>query len=177
MSFRAMRADRTPSSRLGMVVLPLAVLGLFGACGEPAPEPEPASDLASVEAEVEAEVEAAVWALHAANTAVDAERVAALLWPDYEMLVDGRRLDYDQVVEGSREFMATVDVLHATWSDLRIIPLSPDAAVSSFLFRDSIVTRSGELIENRGPTTLLWERRGGEWRMKFGDADHYPVDR
>ena len=61
------------------------------------------------------------------------------------------------------------------WTDLEITPVGSNAAVSSFLFRDSIVTREGELIRNRGPTTLVWQRRGGEWRVLRADADHYPL--
>lgn len=141
------------------------------ACGVP----EPAADNPADRARVTSEVEAAVWAFHAADTARDAEGVINLLWPDYEMLVDGQRLDHAQVMAGSRSFLPSLDLFHTVWTDLRIIPLSRDAAISSFLFRDSIVTRAGEVIESQGPTTFLWVRRGGEWRLRFGDADHYPI--
>lgn len=127
-------------------------------------------------ARVVSEVEAGVWAFHIADTARDAEAVIDLLWPDYEMLVDGRRVGYAQIVEGSREFMANLELLHTEWTDLRIVPLGRDVAISSFLFRDSIVTSQGEMIRARGPTTFVWQRRDGEWRILFGDADHYPVD-
>jgi hypothetical protein len=48
-------------------------------------------------------------------------------------------------------------------------------AISSFLFRDSVLTSAGELIRSHGSTTFIWERRKGEWRVRFGDADHYPT--
>jgi len=147
------------------------VFGALQACGVP----EPAADSPGDPARVTAEVEAAVWAFHAADTARDAERVINLLWPDYEMLVDGQRLDHTQVSAGSRSFLPSLEVFHTVWTDLRIIPLSRDAAISSFLFRDSIVTQAGGVIESQGPTTFLWIRRGGEWRLRFGDADHYPA--
>jgi ketosteroid isomerase-like protein len=147
----------------------LAALAALGtACAQPAAD---AVDLALVEAEIEA----LVWTFHAADTAMDAEAVVGLLWPDYEMLVDGQRLSFDDVAAGSRDFMASLEFFHTTWSDLEIIPLSPDFAVASFTFRDSIMTSGGDLVQSRGPTTLLWERRNGEWRMRFGDADHYPI--
>lgn len=141
--------------------------------GRPAqlPPEEGAPDLAAVEAEVTA----AVWAFHAADTARDAEAVIALLWPDYEMLVDGQRTGYTEIAAGSREFMAGLERFHTTWTDLDVIPLSSDLAVSSFLFTDSIVSLSGEVTQSRGPTTFVWERRNGEWRVRFGDADHYPI--
>ncbi|NNF28867.1 MAG: nuclear transport factor 2 family protein [Gemmatimonadetes bacterium] len=131
----------------------------------------PSEDLSSVRAEVEE----LVWTFHAADTARDAEAVVGLLWPDYEMLVDGQRLAYDDVARGSREFMESLESFHTVWSGLEVLPLSPDFALSSFSFRDSILTSEGDLIQSRGPTTLLWERRNGEWRLRFGDADHYPV--
>ena len=122
------------------------------------------------------EVEAALWAFHAADTARNAEGVIGLLWPDYSMLGDGARLRYADVAAGSRDFMAGLSEFHTEWSDLEIIPLGPDAAVTSFLFRDSILSEAGDLIRSTGPTTLVWERREGVWRVRFGDADHYPID-
>jgi len=117
-----------------------------------------------------------VWAFHAADTARDAEAVIRLLWPEFTMLVDGARLDHGQVVRGSREFLASLELFHTDWSDLRITLLGTGAAVASFKFRDSIVTRTGEVIRSRGPTTFVWQRRGGDWRLLFADADHYPID-
>lgn len=119
------------------------------------------------------QVESVVWAFHAADTARNAEGVIDLLWPEFTMLVDGRRLTYPEVVEGSREFMATLESFHTEWSDLEIVPVGNDAAVSSFVFRDSIVTRAGEVDRAHGPTTFVWQKRAGEWRVLFTDADHY----
>lgn len=124
---------------------------------------------------VATDVEAMVWRFHAADTARNAGAVIDLLWPEYQMLVDGARLGYDEVAAGSRAFMASLTYFGTEWSDVRVIPLSDTHAISSFLFRDSIVTSTGELIQSQGPTTLVWERRGEEWRMLFGDADHYGI--
>jgi len=141
------------------------------ACSPPSDQVPEARD----QAEVIAAVDAAVWAFHAADTARDAEAVIRLLWPDFTMLADGARLDYDQVTTGSREFMAGLALFHTVWSDLRVTPLERDAAIASFLFRDSIVTKTGELIRNRGTTSFVWQRRNGEWRLLFADADHRPL--
>lgn len=126
-------------------------------------------------AEVRSQVTAAVWDFHAADTARNSEAVIALLWPEYEMLVDGQRMDYAAIVAGSREFMASLETFHSVWSDLKVVPLGYDLAISSFLFRDSIVATSGDVTMSQGPTSFVWERRNGEWRLRFGDADHYPV--
>ncbi|MFV1979649.1 MAG: nuclear transport factor 2 family protein, partial [Rhodothermia bacterium] len=96
--------------------------------------------------------------------------------PEFYMLADGARLEYDDVVAGSREFLPDLVVFAADWTDVRITPLDPNHAIASFQFRDSIVTSTGELIQTQGPTTLVWEKRDGEWRAVYADADHYPVD-
>lgn len=152
-------------SLTGLLVTALAWMA---ACAQPQSDP---ADLDTVRADVEA----LVWTFHAADTAMDAEAVIGMLWPDYEMLVDGQRLSFEDVAQGSREFMSSLRSFHTAWTDLEILPLSDDLAIASFVFRDSILTDDGQLIQSRGPTTLVWERRDGEWRMRFGDADHYPI--
>ena len=144
---------------------------LLSGCVSPAEQSETADATVAL-----AEVEAAVWAFHAADTAKDAEAVIRLLWPEYTMFADGSPVAYDDVVAGSREFMAGLDLFHTEWTDLRTTALGPDAVLSSFLFRDSIVTTAGDLIQARGQTTFVWQRRGGEWRILFGHADHYPIE-
>lgn len=155
-------------------LLRLWVLTLLVASGCESSPGEPADDDPD-HSQVVDEVEAAVWAFHAADTARDAEGVVSLLWPDYSMLADGNRLTYSEVVAGSREFMGSLALFHTEWDDLQVTPLSKDLALASFLFRDSIVTLSGDLIRAEGPTTFLWERREGAWRLRFADADHYPI--
>ena len=103
------------------------------------------------------EVETALWAFHAADTARSAEGVISLLWPEYSMLGDGARLRYPAVAAGSREFMAGLSEFHTEWSDIEIIPLGPDAAIKSFLFRDSILSQAGDLTLARGREAKLNE--------------------
>lgn len=154
----------------------VAVIGVSAAaCGEPSTQTGQATPPADL-ANVTAEVEAALWRFHAADTAKNAEGVINLLWPDYTMLVDGARLGYADVVAGSRAFMATLVLFHTEWTDVQIIPLSPNAAVTSFQFADSIVTLAGVLTQSRGPNTFVWQKRDGEWRVLFADADHYPAE-
>jgi len=126
---------------------------------------------------VTAEVVSAVSAFHAADIARNAEAVIDLLWPEFSIMVDGQRQTYDEVVAGSRQFMATLDLFHTEWTDLRVTALTRDNAIASFQFRDSIIVKDGTLIRARGPTTFVWQRRNGEWRVLFADADHYPIDR
>jgi len=155
-------------------LIPIVTL-LWTACAG-APEQEAEGSDAAERARVAADVETAVWTFHAADTARDAEAVTRLLWPEFTMLADGARLGHAQAVAGSREFMSGLVLFHTEWTDLQVTPLGPETAIASFVFRDSIVTRAGALIRARGPTTLVWQRRGGEWRVLFADADHYPID-
>ena len=121
------------------------------------------------------EITEKVWEFHSADTARNAQGVIDLLWPDFTMLADGNRTKYDDVVNGSPPFMKSLELFHTEWTDLQIIPISQDAALSSFLFRDSIITKTGELTQKKGPNTFLWERRNNEWKVRYADADHYPV--
>lgn len=171
-----MHVPRAPAGlpRLAPTSTARAVFLLFGvaACGQAADRPAAEShDFTAVAAQVEA----AVWAFHAADTARDAEAVIRLLWPEYTMLADGVRQGYDQVAAGSREFMAGLSLFHTVWRDLQVTPLGENAAIASFQFQDSIVTKAGDLIRNRGTTTFVWQRRNGEWRVLFADANHHPI--
>jgi hypothetical protein len=125
--------------------------------------------------QVSAQVSAAVQAFHAADTARNADGVIALLWPEYTMLVDGQRMQYAEIVASTRAFMPGLELFHTDWTDLEVIPLAENTAIASFLFRDSIITLAGDTIRAQGPTTFIWTRRAGEWRLLFGDADHYPI--
>lgn len=133
------------------------------------------SDTTTYEPEqVRQEVEAAVGAFYAADTARNAQAVLDLLWPEYTMMADGHRIQYADVAAGSPGFMANLAVFHTEWTDLEIIPLSDTAAISSFFFRDSLVTLAGEVSKKKGPNTFLWTKRNGSWKVRYGDADHYP---
>tara|TARA_B100000497_G_C7660360_1_gene397724 strand:- start:10 stop:429 length:420 start_codon:yes stop_codon:yes gene_type:complete len=120
------------------------------------------------------EIETVVWALHAADTSMNAEGVIDLLWPDANILIDGNRMTYRELSEGSRKFMKELTHFHAEWNDLQILPVSENAAISSYIFTDSIVNNQGIISQAKGPNTFIWQKRNDEWKIIFGDADHYP---
>ncbi len=123
-----------------------------------------------------AQVEAGVWAFHSADTSRSAEGVIDLLWPEFTMMVDGNQMTYEDAVEGARGFMPSLEVFHTNWTQLQITLLGADHAISSFNFRDSIVTKTGDLIHSWGPNSFVWEKRNGQWKVLYTDADHYPID-
>ncbi len=125
--------------------------------------------------QVALDVEAHVRRFERANSTLDSNEIVSLLWPEFRMRVDGRWTQYGDVVEGSREYMGSLSAFHTVWTDLQVVPLSSRFAVASFSFRDSVIASDGTVTLAQGPTSLVWERRGGTWKMIFGDADHYPV--
>jgi hypothetical protein len=155
-----------------LAALMVILVGMFTtSCGRDVQDRE-----AAALARAAAEVTSAVSAFHAADTARSAEAVIGLLWPEFSIMADGHRQAYDEVVAGSRQFMATLELFHTEWTDLRVTPLTRDHAIASFQFRDSLRLTDGTLIRARGPTTFIWQRRNDEWRVLFADADHYPVE-
>jgi len=121
------------------------------------------------------QVKSQVNAFHAADTSLNSEGVVDLLWPEFTMLADGNYIMYRDVRTGSKTFMASLETFHTEWENLRIIPLGNDHAISSFIFTDSLVAKDGTITQSRGPNTFVWEKRYGQWKVIYGDADHYPI--
>lgn len=130
------------------------------------------SDHARREAVV-ASVDSAARSFEAAQRARDAVRTIAHLAPDFYMYNDGVRVGYDSVAASIRRTMGGLRHLEPGFENLEVRPLGPEAALVSLTFHDSIVTDSGKTLTFRGPTTLVWERRGRDWLIVYADADHY----
>ncbi|BFP39291.1 hypothetical protein FGF1_01360 [Flavobacteriaceae bacterium GF1] len=121
------------------------------------------------------QVKSQVKAFHTADTSMNAEGVMDLLWPEFTMLVDGNYITYEEVETGTKTFMESLEAFHTEWKDLNIIPAGDHHAISSFIFIDSIVAKDGTITQSRGPNTFVWEKRNGQWKVLYGDADHYPI--
>ncbi len=121
-------------------------------------------------------VDSATHSFEEAQRTQDAERTVAHLASDFYMYNDGSRSEYESVVAGIRETFGSLQHLEPGFADLDVKVLGPDAAVVSFTFRDSIATASGDLVQFRGATTLVWERRGRDWLITYADADHYAIE-
>ena len=162
---------------------PAAVIGVASAVGlagcvpaEDAPTRAAATPVfdAAARAAVEAAVDSAILAFRDAEIARDVEAVVAHMAPDFYMYGDGVRYGYEETVAGMRAALPNFEVFDVEWTDIEVRALGPDAALSSLLFRDSTVTNTGEVTVQRGPSTLIWERRGDDWLIVYVDADHYP---
>lgn len=124
---------------------------------------------------IAASIDSATRSFEAAERARDPERVIAHLAPEFHMYVDGARSGYDSVAASIRATMTSFRDFEPGFESVEVIVLGHDAAVVSLTFRDSITTASGETLQFRGPTTLVWERHGADWLIVYADADHYPV--
>ena len=134
------------------------------------------SDLKEIDSKALIEqVENQVMAFHTADTSLNAQGIVDLLWPEFTMLADGNHVKYEEVKIGSKMFMESLATFHTEWDDLKIIPLGNNHAISSFIFTDSLVAKDGKVTQSKGPNTFVWEKRNGEWKVIYGDADHYPI--
>ena len=158
------------------IVSGLAVMCVMLAACSPNPRTDRDDAMTAAErSTIEMAVDSATRSFEAAERARDAEAAIAHLAPEFYIYADGVRSEYDAVVEGMRGFLGTLQHFEPGWENVEVLVLGPRAALSTFTFRDSIVTAEGELQMARGPTTLAWERRGNDWLIVYGDADHYPV--
>jgi hypothetical protein len=151
--------------------LTLVSLVFLASCAEK--EVSPQTDTEEIIEQVTQQVNA----FQAADTTLNSEEVVDLLWPEFTMLVDGNPVTYANVKASSGEFMSSLESFNTRWDSLKIIPLGDDHAISSFIFTDSIVAKDGTLTQTRGPNTFVWERREGEWKVIYADADHYPIEK
>lgn len=125
-------------------------------------------------ATVTAELRATLDAFLAAERARDVDALLAFLAPDFRMLQDGMRVDHDATVAQMRATLPTLRAFRARFDDVQVIPLTRDWALSSLVFHDEIVAADGSELAMWGPSTMLWRRDGGRWRLVFADSDHYP---
>ena len=123
---------------------------------------------------VREQVLAELRAFEAAERTLDPAAVLAFIDPEFRMFQDGERVDYAATVAQMEATLPTLRLFEPRFEDIEIIVIGPDAALSSMTFHDVITDAQGVTTRMRGPSTMLWRRRGGEWRIVFADSDHYP---
>lgn len=112
--------------------------------------------------------------MEAAERTRDPDALIVFLADDFEMLQDGRRVDRAATVAQMRATLPTLREFTPRFDDLRVIVLDRDTALSSLIFHDDLVDEKGKRLRMWGPSTMLWQRRAGSWKMVFADSDHYP---
>lgn len=123
---------------------------------------------------VTAELHATLDAFLAAERARDVDALLAFLAPDFHMFQDGVRVDHDATVAQMRATLPTLQAFRPRFDDVQVIPLTRDWALSSLVFHDELVAADGTELAMWGPSTMLWRRDDGRWRLVFADSDHYP---
>ena len=166
-----MRGVRSSAQGAAMVVLTVTL----GACGPGTAADREVNMTPDARNAIVVAVDSATRSFENAERARDPEAAIAHLAPEFYIYADGVRTGYDDAVEGMRSFMGSLQHFEPGWENVEVVVLGPRAALSTFTFRDSIVTAEGELQMARGPTTLAWELRGDDWLIVYADADHYPV--
>ena len=122
---------------------------------------------------IAASVDSAMRTFQQAERDLDVERVIDHMAPEFYMYNDGVRVDYNSTTAQMRQFMTNLQHFEPGFANIDIKVLGRDGAVVSFTFRDSVVDGSGATMQFRGPTTMVWERRGLDWLITYVDADHY----
>ncbi len=146
-------------------------LSLLIACTySPAPDP-------AMPARVEAAVRPRLASFLAAERARDADAVLEHLHYEFYMYQDGTRVDYTTVSRQIRDFLPALREFETEFENIEVLALSKNAALTTMTFRDRVTAADGSVKASRGPTTMLWQRVHGVWKLTFADADHYPLDR
>lgn len=153
-------------------LLPPILLALALNAAACVPEPTTISD--DERSENERGVGAAVDAFAEAERRRDVEAILGFIAPEFYMYADGTRVDYESVTEQIRSTMPSLQRFETTWSNVEVTILARDHALVTMVFRDSVTDGDGVTTRRRGPTTFVWRLRGGDWRIIYADADHYP---
>ena len=66
---------------------------------------------------------------------------------------------------------------HLKFDQVSAAVLAADAALATARFRETVTTRDGAVLHQRGAATWLWRLRSGEWTMTYGHVDHYPDEK
>jgi ketosteroid isomerase-like protein len=94
--------------------------------------------------------------------------------PEFHLYNDGRRLAFDDMAAGVRAIFPTLRAIEGGFEDVQVIVLAADAALATARFRESVTDATGATNRAQGAATWLWRLSDGEWRIAYGQVDHYP---
>jgi uncharacterized protein (TIGR02246 family) len=129
----------------------------------------------SVRSQIVQAVQQRVRSFEAAERALDAEGLIGHFspQPEFYMYNDGHRLSFDMMATGARGAFPTLRSIEGGFEDVEIMVLSPDAALATAKFQETITDRQGNRTVQHGATSWLWRLVDGEWRIAYGHVDHY----
>jgi uncharacterized protein (TIGR02246 family) len=122
-------------------------------------------------------VEAAMQSFEDAHIALDAERFLSHFSPvpDFHLYSDGMRVQYEEMAETVRDAFPTMRSIEGGFGHVHVMALSPDQALVSALFQETVTDTAGVVSEHQGATTWLWRRIDGQWRIVYGQVDYSPL--
>ena len=83
-------------------------------------------------------------------------------------------MTYQAMVAMVQQTFPTLRSIEGGFNDLHVSILSPEYALASAAFRETVTDGSGTATRSRGAASWLWRRMDGQWRIVYGHVDHYP---
>jgi ketosteroid isomerase-like protein len=121
-------------------------------------------------------VEQALRSFESAERALDVNRLMShfAAVPEFHIFNDGQRLSYDEMTEVLRATFPTLRSIEGGFSDVSVMVLASDAALSTARFQETVTDGTGNIMRQHGAASWLWRQLDREWRIVYGHIDHYP---
>jgi ketosteroid isomerase-like protein len=121
-------------------------------------------------------VEKRMRSFEAAERALDADKVLSHFAGSSRgyMYNDGQKLTFEAMMLEMRGSFRRLRSIDGGFQDIDIVVLATDAALANARFQSTITSVSGDETKQYGATTWLWRLIDGEWKITYGQIDHYP---
>lgn len=125
---------------------------------------------------IEKAIEKRVASFEAAERELNAVALLQHFWngADFYMHNDGQRITYDAIAGGVQQAFPTLQSMEGGFTGIEIQVFADDVAMVTARFQETMTTKDGVVIRQRGAATWLWRLRNGEWTIAYGHVDHYP---
>jgi len=85
--------------------------------------------------------------------------------PDFEAIMNGIRQDLATTRSGNASYYSGLREIVGGFTNRRITPLSPDAALVSAVRDQTMTDTSGVAVRHTGAASWVWVHRDGAWRI------------
>jgi ketosteroid isomerase-like protein len=153
----------------------LGLIVIVGAACSPSEAPMDES----MRTQIAEAVQQRVRSFEAAERALDAEALVSHFstGPAFYIYSDGQRLTYDVMSTAVRGVFPTLRSIEGGFEDIDIMVLSPDTALVTAAFQETVTDRGGNQVVQHGSATWLWRQVEGGWQIAYGHVDHYQGER
>jgi ketosteroid isomerase-like protein len=121
-------------------------------------------------------IETRMRSFEAAERALDADRlIAHFAGPTSGyMYNDGQKLTFEAMALEIRGSFRRLRAIDGGFEDVDVVVLATDAALATARFQSTVTSVSGSETKQHGAATWLWRLLAGEWKITYGQIDHYP---